>query len=263
MTSTLLDISQVDFMDPEAVDGFAALTVATADRVGMFTSDVASGQSVRDICLSAKDWIYGVEENINLMTSDDRLKLLDSYDWMHRIAYRSPAPVKFLNNHILSAFDARIHGDRTVDEFRLFHSIGDALNRRHDEAYFDKPLKWYSMTLGDWTAWAEEGRLNRLPLHSEICVTSELLGSDLFSFVPRQQDFKSAIAKRLLAKLTATDVIEGLDTPTLLSLFPLNHALLAAGITSGRSAINEPHLRHILSTRPDLHPFHREAFRMG
>lgn len=258
-------------MDSDAVDGFAALTVATADRVGMFTSDTAPRQAVRELRLSAKDWVYGVEENIALMSSDDRLKLLDSYDWMHRIAYSSPAPGKFLNNHILSAFDARIHGDMTVDEFRLFHAIGDALNRRRDEAYFDRPLKWYSMTLGDWTTWAEEGRLNRLPLHSEVCITSELLGSDLFSFVSRQQDFKSVIARRLLAKLTATGVLEGLDTPTLLSLFPLNHALhssglasaLSSGLASGRSTINEPHLRHILSTRPDLHPFHREAFRMG
>jgi len=268
MNTLLLDISQVDFLDVNAVTGFAALIIAVASKERLVMR-VSPSPAAGAIAKVSADWIRGVNGSISRLTDGDRLKALECYDWIHRIALHMPADNHFLNKHILTAFDARISGDKTVDEYLLFKWVYDALERRHDQAFFGKPLKWYSMILGEWVKTSQNGSIDRLPLNKAVCIASVLLGSDLFAYISRQDTFKDRLARHFIAR---TSSLENLDTETLMALFPFNNALMRLGIefpalggkekNSDGLIMTESNLRRILSRRSDLHPLRRAAFKV-
>lgn len=95
-----------------------------------------------------------------------------AYDLAHRLAYCSPADRSILNRHLLEAFDARIHGNKTVDEYVLYRCIDRRLLQR-DKVFFDKPLVWTSHCLSDWFANQNKQKLD----YDQINRTTILLDS--------------------------------------------------------------------------------------
>lgn len=83
------------------------------------------------------------------LTPSQALAIVSHYDLIHRIAYRTPAPVGILNTHTLRAFEALVHGDTSIDSVVLFPLIQAGIDRR-DPAYLDRPLRWLSHTLARW-----------------------------------------------------------------------------------------------------------------
>jgi len=71
------------------------------------------------------------------MQPTDALKLIDTYEFMFRIAFQYPAKSEELNKVKLAAFDAMMHGDKAVDEYLMFRVIRNAVSQR-DKAIFYK-----------------------------------------------------------------------------------------------------------------------------
>jgi len=256
MTTLLPDITKIDFLDAEEVEGCAALIISMARSEGLFTT-AAHTPAVREIVHRAGEWIIGVEKNINRMTDGDRLRVIDGFDLVHRISFSRPAPTDFINKHILAAFDACMHGDNSVDKYLLFRQIDHALTSRHDKAYFDKPLMWHSMTLNEWVSLAQTGVLARQPLNHQVQIVTAMLKSDLFAFINDQISFKTHLTGRLLPQLTDLDT---LDTKTLIALVSLSIALISLGLDTEFPGSDSPRLSNVLAQRSDLHPLRRQAF---
>lgn len=173
--------------------------IATATRLfskaralGLLTTNAAR-QTVEATRLIGEvtNWLNNVEPRIRTYTPAAALTLTDAYDLMHRIAYCRPADTSTINPIILKAFEARIHGDRTVDEYILYRAIRTAITR-HDKAYLGRPLEWMSRSIDTWYNEAKHGyEHTTLPPYDIISRATILLQTDLRAYEgPRQAAFK-------------------------------------------------------------------------
>ncbi len=186
--STLSDIAAVDFDIIDEVIEAASQAIAKADGLGLFMSK-PSRQSREAIQLIRETavWLINVKNRIDSYSAADALRLTDVFDIMHRIVSQRPADTTFINRIILRAFDARIHGDKTVDEYILYRAIRAAVNRR-DKAFLGRPLDWLCISEERWYNEASLGyEHTTLSAYDIINRTSILLESDLFAYEGRNQ----------------------------------------------------------------------------
>lgn len=195
--STLSDIATADFDIIDEVIGAASQTIEKAHELGLFMSK-SSRQSSEAISLIGETtvWINNVKRRIDSYSAADALRLADLFDFMHRIASQRPADTTFINRIILRAFDARIHGDKTVDEYILYRAIRAAVNRR-DKAFLGRPLDWLCISEEQWYNEASLGyEHTTLSAYDIINRTSILLESDLFVYEGlNQMEFKRQLAE--------------------------------------------------------------------
>lgn len=206
----LLDISKVDFSNVEEIESYAGMVFACADRAGMFMSATPlRSKEAMTVSVAARNWLDAVKTAIDTMTAGDALALIDSYDMMHRIAYCRQSPRQFTDRYKLQAFDARIHGDKSVDQYILFRAI-DAEIKRQNKQFFGKPLQWYSLTLDSWYNEFKSGRSARpLSVYDTLQRVTILLQSDLRIFESRNEAaYKQLLFenhRHYLDKITAYD----------------------------------------------------------
>ena len=144
------------------------------------------------------------------MPVSDALEVIQPFDLVHRIAYGKAADVDFINKYTLKAFEARIHGDQTVNEYTLFRQIAVGLNRR-DPAYLDRPLEWYTLSLDRWyKVFSDPKRSHQPSVYDTIQQVNILLESYLWAYETRNQPiFKRQLFNRyryLLADLDDYDI---------------------------------------------------------
>lgn len=185
----LLDATLVDFSDVDDILGFGALTISCAGKARILLpgGSLQSAETVRISC-EARKWVNAVRSLLPALPPGDALRLADTYDLMHRIAFRTPVPVGSIEKIRMDAFDARIHGDTAVDRYELFRAIGKELRRRN-RAFFRAPFDWQRDTLYRWL------RTFRTPSsrpsdYDTLAQLSILLSEDLYAFEPDQQTFK-------------------------------------------------------------------------
>lgn len=257
--SDLIDISKVDFNDIEGIVGFATLILAHANQSGII-GGTASRQSreVIHITETAKRWVNGVKYMLPEMSVADAFKLVDLYDLIHRIGFRKPADTSFIDKLILDAFDARIHGDKSVDEYSLYYAI-DIQIRKKNRKFLDKPLRWLSISLDRWyrdfknNDWME---LSDYDILRQCCV---LLRADLFVFDANQDDFKKKLVKDNRHYLDET---EGMTLPEL-------EALSKFLSCSGRYMTQDEHMKYndviinVIIMHPDINPYYRQSLEMN
>ncbi|MDE5885991.1 MAG: hypothetical protein K2H46_00205, partial [Muribaculaceae bacterium] len=94
----------------------------------------------------------------------------------------APTPSELINRVILNAFnDYRTKGaDSGIDPILLMTHLDDALNRRHDPAFFGAPLRWYAHTLEQWVNLTLTPRFDRLPAPRRREIVRHLLHTDLY-----------------------------------------------------------------------------------
>lgn len=177
-----LDFSNIDFDKLEDVTQCAAAICQAASDSGMFASAYPMGPEFGQIRLSARKWLREVDDRLNKSSPAEALEAIGSYDIIHRIGYGAPACPDTVNKHVLRAFDAMIHGDRSVDEYVLFRYISAGL-KRCDSVYFDRPLEWHSLCLDRWHKQFRYGTcLEKLSEYDITQRVSILLASDLWAF---------------------------------------------------------------------------------
>lgn len=180
---TSFDLSSVDFDNIDVVTESASQMLASANELGLFMTQ-ASRQSVnaRRFVEDATLWISNVRKQIDSYPVGKALALIDVYDLMHRVTYRRPADRGFINGIILKAFEERIHGDRSVDEYVLYRAIRSGIDRK-DKAFFGRPLQWLCLTEESWYNEAIKGYdRSRLSDYDILNRAAILLETDLFAF---------------------------------------------------------------------------------
>lgn len=186
-TTDNLDLSNIDFDKLEDVTQCAASICQAASDSGMFASAYPMAREFGQILLSARKWLREVDDRLNKLSPAEALEAIGSYDIIHRIGYGAPACPDTVNKHVLRAFDAMIHGDRSVDEYVMYKTIAEGLRRR-DSAYFDKPLSWMTTVEERWYKEAKRGyELSNLPARDIANRVAILLRADLTAYEGRNQ----------------------------------------------------------------------------
>lgn len=120
-----LDLSSVHFDNVDEVNDFAVRLMEIVNSLGVM-SDEKRLQSSEAIAIyqAAKGWVNTVKKPKMLtMSPGESLRLIDIYEIMHQIAFRTSPNAEETNRIKLAAFNAMIHGDKNVDEYVMFRVI--------------------------------------------------------------------------------------------------------------------------------------------
>lgn len=196
MIDSLIDIESIDFGNAGAVAAAATAIIEAANGRQMFLDAPKPGPETAAIRSIAVEWVRSVEATIGAMSAGDALAVAGCFDIIHCIAFGRGADSEFINRYYLAAFDAFIAGDQSVDEYALFRAVSDSINRRHDRAFFGKPLRWYALTLERWHSEFSAGTTpDTMAPHDARERTDILLTENLDAFEGRNQPaFKRALA---------------------------------------------------------------------
>lgn len=207
---TPLNLSSVDFDNVDVVTECASQMLASANELGLFMTQTSrqSREAMRFVG-EATAWISNVRKQIDSYPVGKALALIDVYDLLHRVTYRRPADRGFVNGIILRAFEARIHGDISVDEYVLYRAIRSGIGRK-DKAFFGRPLQWLCLTEESWYNEATKGYdRSRLSDYDILNRAAILLETDLFAFEGSNQTvFKHRLlnsSRHFLDNYTAPD----------------------------------------------------------
>ena len=124
----------------------------TANDAGIFLREddpTRDRLTLKRVRRESKDWLKAVRKQIDTMPVGDALKLLGTYDSVHRVAYGTPADPTFLNRYTMAAFESRIRGNKEVDPYVLYRQINAGIARR-DPLYLGRPLQWSTTILDRW-----------------------------------------------------------------------------------------------------------------
>lgn len=224
IADTILDLSTVDFNNVDGINSFAYALINAGNSIGLYMSATPlQSREAMQIYQAAKSWVNTVKRQLLVMQPADALSLIDSYEFMHRIAFQSPAKAEELNKVKLAAFDAMIHGDKAVDEYLMFRVIRNAVRQR-DKAFFDKPLTWSCIVEERWHKEALRGfDRARLTDYDIISRVTLLLESDLFAYEGRNQEqFKQSLAEQ------HRHYLDGYTAPDKKTRFAIEQYLLAS-----------------------------------
>lgn len=110
---------------------------------------------------------------------------------IHGFAVNTPLS----ETEILDAFEAHIRGDKSVDQYLLFHYISREIDRRNKK-FLGRHLQWEAACLDKWHRQFQYGAcLDPLSDHDIRQRVLILLTSDLSPFEPRNE---SSFKKKLL-----------------------------------------------------------------
>lgn len=200
---------EIDFNNYSDVVGYATLIFSAANEVDILTtSKHLQSQKAIIVMQLAKAWVNNVQSRIKTMAAGEALDITEPFDFMHRIAHRAPTPQDFIDKYILKAFDALIHGDKTVNEYHLFRFLRQQINRKN-KAFFDRPLQWYSSSLDRWLKKFQKGIcIEQFPDYDTLEIVYILMSEDLFAFVQDQKQFKEKLFKNHTHYLDKTNELD-------------------------------------------------------
>ena len=135
----------------EAIASGTALCM-TANDAGIFLREDDPSRdrlTLKRVRRESKDWLKAVRKQMETMPVGEALKLLGTYDSVHRVAYGIPADPTFLNRYTMAAFESRIRGNKEVDPYILYRQINAGIARR-DPLYLGRPLQWSTTVLDRW-----------------------------------------------------------------------------------------------------------------
>ncbi len=222
MLPPLPDITQVNFGNPEATEGFAALIFATYNT-GALTA--AQTSALRK---TAKTWLTETTVALPTYTPGSALTITNCYDLIHRIAYRTPANQAILNRYILRALEASLHKDPSVDLYQLHRTVTDQITNHNPTFLAARPLQWQCQYLDHWHKQFRYGRsLTPLSPYDTIQRVSILLTANLWPY-------ETANEPRFKQKLfdNHRHYINTPSSPSPLSLLSALSQLLTASLTS-------------------------------
>lgn len=184
MINPLLDIATVDFANPDDINGFVALLCHEGNELGMFKPTFNPTSESRYLRQTAGEMVSRLYECLSGMTPADSLKIIQSYDLAHRLAYKVAGNPRLINRCLLGAFDAMIHGDKDIDEYSMYREIDQKI-RQKDNLYFGKPLTWNCLSTERWFRHIDNETDSD---YDKISRVGLLLGTDLFVYVGNDQE---------------------------------------------------------------------------
>ncbi len=143
-------------------------------------------------------WLHNATETLPTLPPSQALDLILRYDLAYRLTYHRAPSSTLIDQYILQAFDAHIHGDRDIDPYTLYRAI-DTPIRHSNPLYLDKPLQWWAQSLDRWYRQATGARKPQPDesLYDRLSQTAILLQADLWAYRPTDQHlFKQQLAAR-------------------------------------------------------------------
>ncbi len=180
-------VSEVDFSSGADISGYAYLLSTIAARCSRDDNPGYVSMMRRKIKSASMEWLAKVEENISSLSAGDALSVTESYDTVCALVYGSGADHKFVSENRLKAFEARIHGDDTINQYELQQAVTREIDR-HNPKFFGYPLQWKSVRLDRWHKQFRHGMcLTHESDYDILQRVSCLLSNDLWAFETRNE----------------------------------------------------------------------------
>ena len=260
MITNKLDIQKVNFDDIDEIIGFAMLIFACTNYENLLTSTKKRQLQAGVLIIeTARTWIKTINTKLKCLPASDKLKLRTPYNFVYMAAfYQNPDATSF-NKMLMDIFDARIHGDTSIDEYNLYFAIDLELNRRN-KLFFDKPFKWHSIMLNScWKNFNSRSNRQMLSDYDTIQQVSILLEADLFMYASDQTIFKKNLVtnnKHYLDNITNEDIV---------TLNAIHHLYTAAMPYLGNNDINviKDKISQAVINNPAINIYYKEAIRVN
>lgn len=97
MRLTIPSVEEVDFANPQEVEGYGHLLASAFRNSGGFATHPRPSHELVTIRRNAEKWIYGVETIMSAGSFDRSRRILTWYDIVHRIAFGCPADKKYFS----------------------------------------------------------------------------------------------------------------------------------------------------------------------
>lgn len=175
--------AEVDFDDRSDAIGYAMLIFAVANRLDIVfpAGNMQSREAIRTVRL-ANEWMHNIKARIPDMVAGDAMELLEPYDFMHMVGNHTSIPKALENQYIIKATEARIHGDKSVNQYHLYLKIRRKL-RLKEITCFGRPLEWYLARLEHWHDKFKCGKANEaLSDYDTLEIVGILMSEDLFAY---------------------------------------------------------------------------------
>lgn len=256
----LFDIDSVDFSNVADISGFASLILAQANFFGIFSGKDSDFSDARELMVIARRWLQRVREYIPAFTVSEALTLSGYYDLVHRVGFGKVVDCNSLDRYRMSAFEAYISGDRSVDQYTLYHAVAHEVGRRNP-LFLGRPLQWILLCIDEWyEQFRDCTKLIALSNYDVLQRITILLESDLFAFCGSQQE---AFKQRLVQTyLPLTEKIADMDSITQKSLLMFVRSIYGKYLDIDTAWELETEIMTNLSTSPTLTPHARHAYRL-
>jgi len=268
--------SGIDYTDHREVYAYHHLFGMTLQCNGGFTDPV-----LRNIETEGRTWLKGVERIFRetLSPESGREKecgvlfpdLINAYDFIHRIC-RDYAPSDYLAKVRMLTVGRWLAGDGSISKtdaalmiWSQMTADSRSVDRKYRMFYFDVADRWIRELL-------RYGHFRDVLAAETYRRLTHLLRSDLYAYLSRQDAAKT---KTRWIKTHWIDDPSTLDTPTLRAYITFAHTATTNTVTSGSLPVTSGNLpvqdadtlnRALITeliTRPDLHPFDRQAYHMS
>lgn len=255
-----LDIDAVNFSNVADISGFASLILSQANFLGIFSGKDFDFSDARELRMIARRWLQMAAEFMPTFAVGDALTLSDYYDLVHRVGFGKATDSDILNRYRMNAFEAYIRGDRSVDQYTLYHAVAHEVSRRNP-LFLGRPLQWMAFCIEEWYEqfrnWTKHLTLSDYDVLQRVTI---LLESDLFAFCGSQQEaFKRQLIRTYLP---FTEKIADMDSITQKSLLMFVRSICGKYLDSDTAWELETEIMTHLSTSPSLTPHARHAYRL-
>lgn len=257
----------VDFSDVDSVCGYQFMLCRIFGLQGGFRLPKVTNRQILLIQTQGLTWIREVKRLISDILEGRSMSLaaipalLDSYDLIHRIS-KDAEDTRYIRDVRLRTVDRWLKGDKSIPRTDVVLEILKELHR--DGASMpDRYATFALQTVGDWVDHLNgHGGFGTLPVPEIYDRLTCLIRTDLSAYLGSrdQNDCK----RRWIATYTLTDEeLALLDTPALWAYIAFaRSASYFLKHPAADTSRQHTRLLHLLTSRPDLHPFYREAIEL-
>jgi len=275
MISTTVDkgipvATGVDYNNVEEVCGYQLLLCKMLEKAGGLSGTCTFNRPIRDILNQGLIWLKEVKRLIaiileapvapscekNIPALGSIPELLSSYDFFYRIC-NGQTCFKFLRKTRLETVQKWLRGDKSISKTAVTLLIADETD--NDIRQLEE--KYYSFRFGVQEEWINEltrfGRFHNIPLTEAYQRLGRLLKDDLFVYFGVEEQNTT---KRQWVDTYKLEDMSVLDTGTLWKYIGFARMASFRGYLPGVDSDEQyERLFSELASRPDLHPFYREA----
>jgi len=250
---------KLDYSNAEELYAYYMLLGKTYERNGGLNSPKT--YKLQSIDQEARYWLKGMEEYLLDGPIADVPLLLEAYDFIYRVCYRK-VPTSFCNDIRIKTVQKWLKGDKSLNYTGILQVLWPMMManfRNVDQRYRDFYISIIDSWITELMAFGKFRGISDIEAYQRLTI---LLQEDLYEYLAGMEKKKGDTKKKWVAIYKADDFRQ-LNTPALRAYIPFiriaaiygyhpcedSDALYVALITE-------------LETRPDLHPYYREAIRL-
>lgn len=258
-------VSTLDFTNSEEIYAWYHLLGSSWQINGGFDFPLRMTPILRSLKAEARQWLAEAERILPSSHLPHVPPLLEAYDLIHRIVHGSPSAT-LLRDYRIAALHRWLSGDKTITRTQVVKLIDTQLNEDF-RAIDINIVRWCIEAKGAWTkeliTTGTFTGVSGSELYDRLRI---ILSDDLYPYLGKDRKQKEIKSQWTQAHLVKDITL--LPTPVLISYANFireatSMLLLDSEATPGESKPGESKTGEAiaeLSSRPDLHPYHRRAY---